>query len=104
MRTDILLDENYDLFIEDGDFSFGASAEQETEQIILSLPGEWKQNPLTGFGIDNYLKQRAGSSPVINSLPQFVRDLKLQLEADGFIDPEITVNDDLSNFNIAVNQ
>ena len=42
MSKDILLDDNNDLKILNGDFDFGDSEMQEVGQILQSTQGEWK--------------------------------------------------------------
>lgn len=102
MRQDILLDDENDLAVADGDFVIGPSAEQEAVLLLKSHKGAWRESPTVGMGIDYYLKKRVGQSPLITSRPQFIRDAKLTLEADGFRDPEITVTNDLTDFKITV--
>jgi hypothetical protein len=103
MRIDLLLDEDYYIGItEGGDFDFGGSAQQDVDLLLQSEKGEWRQSPTVGMGIRRFLKKRIGSSPVIDTLPRFIRDAKVELQADGFINPEVIVNEDLSDFKIAV--
>ncbi len=99
---DILLDSNYDLAVQNGDFATGESADQDVEQIVLSQKGEWKQYPVVGFGIENYLKKTTGSKKVDN-IQKFVRDLKVQLSADGKGEATIILNDDLTVFKVQLN-
>jgi len=51
MRTDILLDENKDLTIFNGDFLIGESDEQNVELHIVTPKGHYKQSPKVGVGI-----------------------------------------------------
>ena len=102
MRTDILLDDDFDLMFENGDFATGSSAQQEVEQIGLSHPGEWKQFPIVGLGLTNYLKKVAGRPPLVGNVTKLIRDYRKQLNMDGFKDAELEINEDLSLFNINV--
>ena len=77
MVQDILLDDNYDLLVQDGDFVVGDSEEQEIALLLMSSPGEWKASPLTGFG---WIKRIKGEF-IVEDLQ---KDLKTQLELDGF--------------------
>ena len=52
---DILLDEDYDIQIADGDFVVGESTQQHQMLLLLSEAGEWKQNPTVGVGLRSYL-------------------------------------------------
>lgn len=83
-RFDILLDDDLDIQIENKDLVINESNQQHAELIIHTLPGELKENPLTGFGAVKRLKK------VNYSSKQFTRDLKVELENDRFVDPEIS--------------
>ena len=74
--TDILLDEIGDLQIVNGDFSTGDSTSQDVQNIVMSYPGWWKQFPLMGCAVPNYL-----NSPAIGQ--QMVNIIKQQLKLDG---------------------
>lgn len=87
MRKDILLNEVGDLLIEDGDFSVGIADEQHVEHIIQVQKGEFKEFPLLGFGIENYLK--TNTEPL-----EFKRDLKVQLEYDGYKNADVELTKD----------
>jgi hypothetical protein len=78
--NDILLTEDYDLQIENGDFAVGKADQQNVQIIFLAHPGEVKEWPMLGFGASKYLKSRVTQA-------KFYRDLKLQLEYDGYKDP-----------------
>lgn len=104
MRTDILLNANDDLDIAAGDWAVGSSAMQETDLLVTSQKGEWKQNPTSGFGISRYLKKRIGASTLIDSMPRFIRDLKLELQNDGQTNPTLNISPDLSVFEIKVDE
>ncbi|MDT8346653.1 MAG: thymidylate synthase, partial [Flavobacteriaceae bacterium] len=85
MRADILINDDDIAFI-NGDFSVGESDAQHVEHIVIAYPGEFKKWPQLGFSAISYIKR--------NIRPEeFKRDLKLQLEFDGYLNPDI----DLSN-------
>ncbi len=73
---DFLLDENGDLLIQDGDFVVGPSDGQHVEDIIQSFIGEWKQFPLVGVGLMQYLKSQNGQAAI--------NVIKQQLQSDGY--------------------
>ncbi|WP_187477852.1 oxidase [Amniculibacterium sp. G2-70] len=83
MRKDILLNEQNEILIVDGDFVIGQSDQQHVKHIVEAFKGEYKSNPLVGFGVINYLKR----DEMIES--EFKRDLKIQLTSDGYQDPII---------------
>lgn len=49
---DILLDDALDIEIEGGDFKVGNTLLQNQYLILISNPGEWKQYPYMGVGIE----------------------------------------------------
>lgn len=87
MRKDILLNEAGDLLIEDGDFTVGQSDMQHVEHIIALAKGEFKEFPLLGFGVENYLK--TNTEPL-----EFKRDLKVQLEYDNYKNADVELTND----------
>ena len=91
--TDILLTEEFDLQIENGDFVTGRADAQNVQIIFLAHPGEVKEFPMLGFGASKYLKCQVSKA-------KFYRDLKLQLKYDGYVDPVIRNN--IENIKIEV--
>jgi len=60
--NDIRIDQQFDLVFEDGDFALGDSTEQNQMLILLSVPGEFKQFPTIGVGLEDYLNdERPGN-------------------------------------------
>lgn len=96
MRNDILLDENNKLLIVDGDFVCGLSDQQHVKHIVEAFKGEYKSTPLVGFGALNYLKR----DEKIES--EFRRDLKIQLENDGYTDAKIDIAKGFNNLQIEI--
>lgn len=96
MRNDILLDENNNLLIVDGDFVCGQSDQQHVKHIVEAFKGEYKSTPLVGFGALNYLKR----DEKIES--EFRRDLKIQLENDGYTDAKIDIAKGFKNLQIEI--
>ena len=74
--TDVLLDETGDLQIVNGDFAIGDSTPQEVQNIVMSYPGWWKQYPLVGCAVPNYLNSPATGQQMVNIIKQ-------QLKLDG---------------------
>lgn len=103
MRQDILLnDDGSDILIQGNDLVWGSSADQEVAQMVGSQKGEWVESPTAGFGIQSRIKKRVGSAPMIENPERFKRDLKVELEIDGFQDSEIIVTNDLNDLVINV--
>lgn len=52
---DILLDEDFDVMAENGDFKIADATLQNQQLLLLTGKGEWKQSPVTGVGLADYL-------------------------------------------------
>lgn len=72
---DILLDENFDLMVKDGDFVIGDSTEQNKALLLLAQKGEFRQWPDTGVGINDYLED--------DELSELGVEIQKQFELDG---------------------
>ncbi len=94
-RTDILVDENNRLRIENGDFVVGPSDVQHVDHIITDSPGDFKQFPQLGFGVIRYLKSNVTPT-------RFKRNLRVQLMLDGYKNPKIDVKDGFENLKIEI--
>jgi hypothetical protein len=92
-RYDLQLNGN-DLVINNtGDFVIGPSDEQHIADCINAFPGWWKQYPLNGFGLRQYM-QGPADAQIMN------KNLRLQLETDGYqASPVISLNS-TGNLNI----
>jgi len=95
MRTDILLDDDFDLQEQGGEWLEGESDEQHVELLVMLQKGELKEFPFVGFGIETKLKG------IINK-QKFIRDLKVELDNDGYTNPSIIVTEDISDFRIEI--
>lgn len=94
MRNDILLNDSNELITIGGDFAIGQSDQQHVKHIIEAFKGEYKANPLVGFGVISYLKR----DNKIES--EFRRDLKIQLENDGYNDANIDLSEGFAKLKI----
>jgi hypothetical protein len=74
---DILLDKNRELIIQNGDFLVGPSDKQSIQSILNAFPGWWKQSSTVGVGMAQYLNSKGKEQEI-------QRNIRLQLEADGF--------------------
>lgn len=88
---DIMLDDDGDLLIENGDFVVDNSDQQHVLLIVNTYLGNWKQYPLVGVGIKRYL----ASSGQQNNLR---RDISVQLEADGYAVDSVIVKNDFNYY------
>lgn len=85
MPFDILLDDDYDLLVKDGDFVIGESTAQEIDLILRSEPGHWRDNLLLGFGLIKRIKSAQDKL-------QLKKDADTHLRLDGFSDINIVVD------------
>lgn len=89
MRQDIIHDDG-ELKFRNGDFLIEESDRQHVEDIIEAVQGEFKGFPYAGFGAVLQLKKNANDS-------RFKRDLKIQLEYDGYKSSKIDLTDGYEN-------
>lgn len=82
---DIITDTDFDLSIVNGDISVLESDSQHIDHIITADKGHFRQFPLVGVGIVNFLN----SSTEEQEIRQII---KLQLEADGFAVRQIKIS------------
>lgn len=76
MAKDIIL--NDDIQIVNGDLLVEFSDEQHIEHILLAKPGDYKNVPWIGIGIESYLQ-----APITGKTTQLLeKEIKLHLESD----------------------
>ena len=73
---DILLGDNGDLLISNGDLVIGDSTLQNQMAIIKSVWGDFKQSPSTGAGVERWLKQDSDIGDMLG-------EIKQEFEKDG---------------------
>jgi len=95
MNNDILLNDNYEPIIRNGDFVIGESDRQHVTDITIAHPGEYKSSPMLGFAAILQIKKNANNN-------QFKRDLKIQLEYDGYSNPDIDLSEGYENLKINI--
>jgi len=93
--TDFILDEDGDIFINPvtGDLDIGLSDKQHIKDIINANIGYYKQFPLVGVGVFNYINSGGDDQ-------KLERTIKIQLVSDGYSvdrpkvsrDPDGTLN------------
>lgn len=94
MRYDIEVDENYIPLIKNGDFVISQSDTQHVSDITMAHPGEYKNYPMLGFAALLQVKKNIIAV-------QFKRDLKIQLEYDGY-NPDIDISGGFENLKIDI--
>jgi len=86
--NDILLDNNLDLLIVNGDFVVDNADEQIQELLLIANQGSFRESPLTGVALVNYLKKQFTPTQV-DALKQTIQ---LQWLYDGFTSANVTIN------------
>ena len=71
---DILLDDNFDFIFESGDFKVGDDKLQRQRLLLSTQPGDWKQHPTTGVGVQNFVEDDDISLLFREVRHQFARD------------------------------
>jgi hypothetical protein len=84
--TDILLGDDNDLIIRDGDFAVGDSTQQHQKHLLMAEPGDYKQNPLIGIGAQSYLDDEGPGD--------LLRAMRKELVRDGMIVQNLSVGSD----------
>lgn len=72
---DILIDETYNPICENGDFTTGDNLEQQQQLLLVTNPGDWKQNPFVGVGLVNWINDE--------NITGLKAEIKRQFKADG---------------------
>lgn len=83
---DIILDDDNDLVVKNGDFLVRESDEQHIVLIINTFVGDWKLFPFCGVGIIRYVSS-SGQQQTLR------RAIEVQLQADGFSKPNVVLKD-----------
>jgi|AMZC01.1.fsa_nt_AMZC01002902.1_16 hypothetical protein len=92
---DILLDSMNDLAVKNGDFDIQHSDIQNVSLLMISEKGDFKESPAVGIGLVKYLDSPFSGKQRL----QFIREVTLQIEADGGTNTEIQMD---SSGNITV--
>ncbi len=90
MANDFLLDDTGDLKVVNGDLATGDSTQQDIELLLLSKKGEWKEFPMVGANIQEFLKQREGHTAAL-------KEARIQLRKDNLTINKLTINNSVIN-------
>ena len=75
MPNDYLIDYSTGhMQMRDGDFVMGEATKQHQRKLMMTQKGEYKQNPLTGVGVANYLDDENPDDLMRETRKQFVQD------------------------------
>lgn len=72
---DLLIGENFEMQIANGDLVTGISDQQHQQLLLLCNKGSFKENPASCVGLMNFLE---AEDPA-----EMIREIKLQFSADG---------------------
>jgi glutathione synthase/RimK-type ligase-like ATP-grasp enzyme len=88
VQKDILTTDTGELLIADGDVVVGDAVVLHQLDIIVAHKGEWKQNPLTGAGIAQFLDD--------DETEELLRTVRKELTLDGMTVSKVSiVNEEL---------
>lgn len=87
MVNDIMLNEERDVLIQNGDFVIAPSDAAHIEHLLLAWKGNYREFPLCGVGVARYLN----ASYNIESRAELKRDIQLQMQVDGYRKIEIDI-------------
>ena len=76
-NKDFSLNEDGDLLFLNGDFVISESDQQHVADTCNAFVGWWKEFPLDGVGIGNFINSAGGAQ-------QLARKVKIELEKDGY--------------------
>jgi len=94
---DILLNDNFEILIENGDFKVDSSDQQHVQCILLARNGQFYNNVLIGCGVQDY---QNGTQ----SIQEKKQNIILNLESDNYIVNELIIKtDNFSSCPIATN-
>jgi len=72
---DIMLDEDYDLAVANGDFVAGECLNQQQALLLMAVPGDYKQYPTTGVGL----------SVLDENETEVKQEIRVQFKKDGLV-------------------
>jgi hypothetical protein len=85
--NDLLIDMegNADVLTVGGDFATGESDEQCVQMLLVSTPGQWKEHPEAGVGLN--MAQNGAVDRFME------RNIRVQMKADGFDINTLTITE-----------
>lgn len=86
-RTGYILDNTFDLIIENGRFKKGDTTAQTIDLVVMGAPGFIRHKPELGFNVMRFVKSNA------NRKQQFESELRAHLESIGIQVNNIDLSD-----------
>jgi hypothetical protein len=97
LRTDILLDADFDIIDEGEEWAEGESDEQHVALLILTNKGEIREFAHVGFGAERRLRQRTDAQ-------EFLRGVDVELDNDGYTNAKIITGKTVGDFKVELSQ
>jgi len=94
-RQDILLTDENELQIANGDFAIDDANDQHVALLFDAIKGEIRNDPSLGFGAVRYLKSRVTDV-------ELKRALRVELNKDGYNNAQIELNRESGKIQIVV--
>lgn len=89
MVKDLIRDTDGDMLVKDGDFVLSQSDGFHIEDLLRAEKGEYKQHPLAGCAILNFI-----NAPLTREVKtNLEKEIRVQLKTDGFTIYTVKVND-----------
>ena len=85
---DIILDDEMDLLIENGDFVIADGEEQHQQIVIIASQGSFRASPLTGVNIAKYIKTGFTQAQI----DQLTQKIRIHLQYDGYARSVVKIN------------
>ncbi len=93
-KNDILLDSDFDVLEKDGDFAVGDATYQHQALLLKASPGEVKQSPTAGVGMDAFLLDENPGLLLREIRSQFTKDgmqvSRVSISPEGELDIKAT--------------
>jgi len=86
-RQDILLDDDNNWKVENGDFVVGLSDEQHVGLLMVSAKGSYREAPAIGVDLTKWIGKQN------NNISGLEREIMVQLEADGYKVTELKIDE-----------
>lgn len=86
--NDLLLDNDMDIAVENGDFVIEDGEEQHQQLLLIASQGSFRQSPLTGVNVSKYIKT-GFTQAQIDTLRQ---KITLHLQYDGYARSVVKIN------------
>jgi len=97
MRTDLLLDDDFDLKEDTETFDFvdDVADDQHIMLLLMYEKGENREHPFAGFGMKTRLRSRV-------DIQKYLRDMEVELSVDGYQNAKVLLDKNLVPFKVLI--